>query len=271
MPKILEKVRPIETGLLQIKILAMLYEKSSSAMKNKIKKILLHKIIFLVHKIGVGSAGSLKFMDVKYKPGLDEIDIDRTLEEEPINNALSYENIYCYEKIKQKDSYILMLDVSNSMYQEKIAVATIATGVFARKLKDELHGVLVFSRNVKIIKKFHEPNILQNLVDRMLDIQTEGATNIRLALQKGYEMLSSSKTSQKIGILVTDGWATVGGDPVEIAKRFEKLHVLGISFGIGGSDPTLNAKMARTGRGKYMHVKNFDDLPLAIAKILRNK
>jgi len=271
VPEILEKLALLETSLLQIKILAILYEKSSSEMKNKIKKILLQKIIFLVNKIGVGPSGNLKSMVVEYKPGLDEIDIDRTLEEEPMNNTVKYESIYCYEKIKQKGSYILMLDISNSMYQEKIAVAAIATGVFARKLKDELHGVLVFSRDVKIIKKFNEPNILPNLVDRMLEVQTGGATNIRLAIQKGYEMLCSSRTSQKIGILVTDGWATIGGDPVEVAKRFDRLHVLGISFGRGGSDPVLNAKMARAGKGKYMHVKNFDDLPLAIAKILRNK
>ena len=127
---------------------------------------------------------------------------------------------------------------------------------------------MTFAREVEIIKSIHEPNDVEMLVNRMLDIRSGGATNIRKALLSGLELLKESKTMLKTGILVTDGWATVGGDPVEIAAKYDRLHVLGISFGFGGCDPAANMLMAKKGNGHYKYVNAFDDLPIAISKIL---
>ncbi len=263
--------KSLETGMLQIKLLSMIQERASTTKKEEIRKILLQKITYLSQKIAAGPTGITKTIVTQYRPGLDEIDVDRTLEEQLGHNALQYENIYCHEKIKQKSSYVLMLDVSNSMHQEKVAIATIATGVFAHKLRNDNHGVLTFAKDVNIIKDTSDQNILTKLVDKMLNIKSGGSTNIRLALIKGLELLEKGKSQLKTGIIVTDGWATTGGDPVEIASKYDRLHVLGISFGLGGSDPITNMNMAKKGKGKYLHVQKFDDLPLAITKILTNR
>lgn len=249
----------------------MIQERADFTRKLEIRKLLLQKIMFLSRKIAAGASGIIKTVVSKYRPGLDEIDVDRTLEEQLGHHTLEYENIYCHEKIKQKSAYVLMLDVSNSMHQEKIAVASIATGVFASKLRNDFHGVLTFARGADIIKHISEPNKLEQLVNKMLDIKSGGATNIREALIEGLALLNESKTMLKTGILVTDGWATIGGDPAEIAFRYDRLHVLGISFGLGGSDPAANSVMAKKGKGKYMYVGAFDDLPTAISKILTNR
>jgi len=268
---LLDIVKNLETGMLQIKLLSMIQERADIVKKIEIRKMLLQKISYLSQKIAAGPAGIVRSIITQYRPGLDEIDVDRTLEEQLGHKALQYENIYCHEKVKQKSSYVLMLDVSNSMHKEKVAIATIATGVFSYKLRNDYHGVLTFAKDVNIIKNLEEPNILTTLVDRMLDIKTGGSTNIRLALLKGLEMLQKRKATLKTGIIVTDGWATTGGDPVEVAAKYDRLHVLGISFGLGGSDPITNANMAKKGRGRYLHIQRFDDLPLAITKILTNK
>ncbi len=267
----MDLVKNLETGMLQIKILSMVQERADPIKKEEIRKMLLQKITYLSQKIAAGPTGITKSIVTRYRPGLDEIDVDRTLEEQLGHRALEYENIYCHEKIKQKSSYVLMLDVSNSMHQEKIAVATIATGVFAQKLRNDNHGVITFAKDVNTIKDVKDPNILPALVDRMLKIKSGGSTNIRLALLKGLEMLDKTKSKLKTGIIVTDGWATTGGDPVEIAARYDRLHVLGISFGLGGSDPITNKNMAKKGRGKYIHIQRFDDLPFGIVRILTNK
>jgi len=233
--------------------------------------MLLQKITFLSRKIAASASGITKTVVTRYRPGLDELDVDRTLEEQIGSPSLDYENIYCHERIKQKSSYVLMLDVSNSMHQEKIAVGAIATGVFASKLRHDYHGVLTFAREARVIKHINEQNNLKLLMDSMLDIKSGGATNIREALLQGLVLLDESKTMSKTGIIVTDGWSTVGGDPVEIAAKYDRLNVLGISFGLGGSDPATNSQMAKKGRGRYMYVGKFEDLPVAITKILTNK
>ena len=53
--------------------------------------------------------------------------------------------------------------------------------------------------------------------------------------------------------------------------QYDRLHVLGISFGLGGSDPATNAAIARKGRGRYLYITAFDDLPLAISRILAGR
>ncbi len=269
--EIIEKAKTLETGLLQVKLLSMLQERADISRKIKLRRMLLQKITYLSQKIAAGASGITRTVVTQYRPGLDEIDVDKTLEEQLGHPTLNYEHIYCTERIKQKSAYVLLLDVSNSMHQEKIAIATIATGVFASKLKNDLHGVLTFSRSSRVVKHISEQNNLEILVDRMLGIKSGGATNIRDALIQGLFLLGESKTMLKTGIIVTDGWATVGGDPVEISRKYDRLHVLGISFGLGGSDPQTNMLMAQHGRGRYMYVQRFDDLPLAITKILTSR
>ena len=94
---------------------------------------------------------------------------------------------------------------------------------------------------------------------------------MRKALLKGLEIFEESEYRQKRGIIVTDGRATLGGDPVETASQYDRLDVMGLSFGLGGSDPSTNALMAKKGKGKYMYMKKFDDLPMAISRILSGK
>jgi Mg-chelatase subunit ChlD len=269
--EIIENAKTLETGLLQVKLLSMLQERADISRKIKLRRMLLQKIVYLSQKIAAGASGITRTAVSQYRPGLDEIDVDKTLEEQLGHPTLNYEHIYCTERVKQKSAYVLLLDVSNSMHQEKIAIATIATGVFASKLKNDFHGVLTFSRSAHVVKHISEPNNLEILVGRMLGIKSGGATNIRDALIQGLSLLGESKTMLKTGIIVTDGWATVGGDPVEISRKYDRLHVLGISFGLGGSDPQTNILMAKHGRGRYMYIQRFDDLPMAITKILTSR
>jgi Mg-chelatase subunit ChlD len=269
--ELINVVKNLQPGILQVKLLAMLQERADIKRKIEIRCLLLQKILYLSRKIAAGASQMTRSVVSRYRAGLDELDVDRTLEEQIGYRTFRYENIYCHEKVQQKSAYVLMLDVSNSMHQEKIAVGAIATGVFASKLKNDYHGVLTFANTATVIKHVSESNNLETLLDRMLDIKSGGATDIRRALLEGLSLLREAKTMSRTGILVTDGWATVGGDPVEIAAKFDRLHVLGISFGLGGSDPVTNRLMAKKGGGRAMYVGSFEDLPLAITRILTDR
>jgi Mg-chelatase subunit ChlD len=233
--------------------------------------MLLKQVMHLSQKIAAGSSGTYKTCVTEYRPGLDEIDVERTLEEQLGHRDLAWESIYCREKVRQERGYVLLLDVSNSMQKEKIAIGAIATGVFASKLRMDRHGVLVFADDATTIKPMTEANDLEQLMNRMLDIRSGGATDMRRALLKGLEILEESEHRQKRGIIVTDGRSTRGGDPVEIASNYDRLDVMGLSFGLGGSDPSTNAQMAKRGRGRYTYIKQFDDLPMAIGRILSRR
>jgi len=261
----------MEAGFLQARLLSMVLDRAALGKKLKIRKMLLKKVMYLSQRIAAGTSGTYKTCVTEYRPGLDEIDVERTLEEQLGDRGLESENIYCREKIRQERGYVLLLDVSNSMQKEKIAIGAIATGVFASKLRKDRHGVVSFAEEAETIKPMTEANDLERLMDRMLDIQSGGATNIRKALLKGLEIFKESEYRQKRGIIVTDGRSTLGGDPVEVASKYDRLDVMGLTFGLGGSDPVTNAQMAKNGKGRYMYIKKFDDLPMAIGKILSGK
>jgi magnesium chelatase subunit D len=261
----------MESGFLQARLLSMVLDRAEPAKKLKIRKMLLRKVMYLSQRIAAGTSGKYKTCVTEYRPGLDEIDVERTLEEQLGHCRFEAEDIYCREKIRQERGYVLLLDVSNSMHKEKIAIGAIATGVFASKLRKDRHGVVAFAADARTIKPMTEANNLERLMDRMLDIQSGGATNMRKALLKGLEIFEESEYRQKRGIIVTDGRATLGGDPVETASKYDRLDVMGLSFGLGGSDPSTNALMAKKGKGRYMYIKKFDDLPMAISRILSGK
>jgi Mg-chelatase subunit ChlD len=271
LDELLDAIRAMETGFLQARLLSMVLERAARENRLKIRKMLLKEVMYLSQRIAAGTSGTYKTCVTEYRPGLNEIDLERTLEEQLGHRRLESENIYCRERIRQERGYVLLLDVSNSMQKEKIAIGAIATGVFASKLRKDRHGVVAFADDARTIKPMTEANNLEQLMNRMLDIQSGGATNIRKALLKGLEIFEESEHRQKRGIIVTDGRSTLGGDPVEIASKYDRLDVMGLSFGLGGSDPSTNAQMARKGRGRYRYIEKFDDLPMAIGEILSGR
>jgi Mg-chelatase subunit ChlD len=224
--------------------------------------------IFAV-QIACKGIGSVKYEYVQFKPGLEDFDIEQTCENISSNNQLNYNDIVSIEKSNRKSAVIFILDISNSMQMEKIVAAAVAIGVLAIKLKDDYHSVIAFKDDPQIIKNMREELTTETLIDRILDLKPGGCTDIRQALEKGLEVLNDINIQDRIGIIITDGWVTRGGDPIEIAKKYTKLHVIQVPLGIGGGDFQVCKNIAKAGRGKYSYIHDFQKLPRALNTILR--
>jgi uncharacterized protein with von Willebrand factor type A (vWA) domain len=159
------------------------------------------------------------------------------------------------------------------MKREKIVIAAVTVAVLANKLRNEHYSVIVFRDHPRIIKSIEENLDVETLIDRILDLQSGGSTNIEEALQKGLEELDKLQhirvLQERMGILITDGWATVGGDPVRVAEKYLKLHVIRVPLGLGGGDPIMCEYIAKAGHGKYSYVHEFEELPQAIMSVFR--
>jgi uncharacterized protein with von Willebrand factor type A (vWA) domain len=164
---------------------------------------------------------------------------------------------------------VLMLDTSNSMQREKILIATLAIGVLAYRLKGENYAILTFNDEVNVVKPIEKEMTLEALLDKMLEVQPKGITNIKLALENGLRQLSKQVAHEKLGIIATDGWATTGGDPVEVASKYTRLHVIQVPMGIGGGDDRTCIAMANATKGRRVYVRHFLELPRAVLEILR--
>ena len=96
-----------------------------------------------------------------------------------------------------------------------------------------------------------------------------GLTNVEDSLKKGIQQLNHSTAKDKVGIIIT-GTATTqpGKDPTHLAAQYPKLFVIMIKS--HDSRPELCEQMATLGKGKFVAVDTFEEVPRILRNILRD-
>jgi uncharacterized protein with von Willebrand factor type A (vWA) domain len=204
----------------------------------------------------------------EYRVGLDEMDVEETIENQMTYGELSYQSLVMLDKRQKKRAVSLILDISNSMQMYKILIAVLAVGVLAIRLRGEHYSVLAFNSEVEVIKEMESEIPLEVMLERMLRLRPQGSTDIKKGLDEGLRQLSKNMSLEKIGIIATDGWATAGDPPAPVAAKYSRLHVIQVPIGMGGGDDETCKGMADSGRGRRICIDDFEDLPRAIMEIL---
>lgn len=66
-------------------------------------------------------------------------------------------------------------------------------------------AILTFINDVDVIKPMDQDMTIETFLYKMLEIWSEGATNIGLALEIGLQQLSKEVASERLGIFASDG------------------------------------------------------------------
>jgi len=204
-----------------------------------------------------------------YAPGrLGEIEVEMTTEELLSKRDIDASALIIESKIPKKMACILMLDSSLSMSGDKLAMATASLGVLAYKLKSIDYSVIVFDNVARVMKQLYQKVAVESLVGDLFDVPAMGLTNIEDALSKGIRELNHTIAKDKFGILITDGNYTAGKDPAVLAAQYPKLLVIMIKS--HDSRPELCEQMAELGKGKFVAVDPFEELPRILRDLLRD-
>jgi Mg-chelatase subunit ChlD len=195
----------------------------------------------------------------------DEIELDRTMERIVENRVFSYENIFVLDRKRHEKAAVIMIDASGSMQGLNLSIAAIAASSLAMNLnyKDE-YSVILFSEKINLFKRIDQSKHLDEVISGILNILPEGRTNIGAGLSAGLKELQRTNLQHKIGILLTDGWQNVGPDPIKIALKFPRLHVINLPRG----DPVLSKKIAEVGKGYFIPINDMLDVSKAIVTCL---
>jgi hypothetical protein len=90
-------------------------------------------------------------------------------------------------------------------------------------------------------------------------------------LEKGLKELNKVRdiTKNKFGILISDGNYNRGDDPLEIAKTYPKLHVIGMPAD-NDADRGIDTcrDLAKAGNGKFYAVEDYKEIPRALINLL---
>jgi len=233
------------------------------------RKILSRTIVRMAAQIVGRGISPTEYVNVPFQPGLEEFNLEETLENKLGKDFLDYQDIVCVERRRKKKAFSLILDASNSMQMEKIVIAALAVGVFAYRFLDDHYSVITFKDSAQLLKSIKDSPDMEKLIDKMLDLQPGGLTNIEDALHKGLEELEKFRELESAGVLITDGWVTKGRDPIEIAEKYPRLHVIQVPLAVGGGDSEMCINLAKAGRGKYSYVHDFYELPRAIMNTMK--
>jgi len=207
--------------------------------------------------------GSGLLRSVPYRDGLDDIDLDRTLEVMSERPILEDEDIIVRERLRTERAIVLIVDVSGSMRDERIRTAAASAGALAGEFGRDDLAVLTFWSDAAWLSHFGAEVTPHRLLDSLLAIPTRGLTNIALPLELAARELGGRSAADARVLLLSDCVHNAGPDPRPIAARLPRLDIL---LDVAGErDLDLARQLARAGRGRLRPVRTHRDVAPALS------
>lgn len=195
-----------------------------------------------------------------------ELNIDETLDNIAVKPHPDASDIIVDYKEQKRLDCALMLDTSLSMSGKKLALLAVAATVLAYKLPPEDFSIVAFESTANTLKKMRITMPVEKIAEKILDVPAVGYTNIESALSEGLSQLGRGRHKNRVGILISDGKYTAGGDPIPVAAGYRALHV--VLVGDFNTDPENCNAMAATGHGKVYRAPNFQSLPRTLHRLI---
>ncbi|MHA2281230.1 MAG: VWA domain-containing protein [Promethearchaeota archaeon] len=221
-----------------------------------------------------GIRGQFKKSVPYYQIGMPEFSLDETIQHNPLkihDKNLSYKDIFGIVRKRQKRKIVLILDTSGSMYGRLLLNAALTTSVLAYNMEKEDYAIVLFNSTAMTLKKINQKKTTLKIIDDILDSEAVGFTNIQLGLEKGLSELNKTREERKsrFGILISDGVFNRGKNPIEIAKLYPKLHVIGMPAENDAAQGIRTCReIADAGRGKFYAVTDYKEIPRALIELL---
>ncbi|MFX1322652.1 MAG: VWA domain-containing protein [Promethearchaeota archaeon] len=264
-----------ESGEFMPEIYFFIRRPISEKYKKIFRRLARQSILKLSLKItSKGIRGQYKKTVPYYQIGMPEFNMDETIQHNPLkilNRSLSYRDIYGIERKRQKRKVALILDTSGSMYGRLLLNAALTTSVLAYNMEKEDFAIVLFNSTAMVMKKINQKKPISSIIDDILDSEAVGFTNIYIGLEKGLKELNKIKENRKnrFGILISDGISNRGQDPIELAKKYPKLHVIGMPAENDADRGIETCRdLAQAGRGKFYAVKDYKEIPRALIELL---
>jgi len=205
----------------------------------------------------------------EYIPGMD-FDLEETLENFMEKCfIINYEDIVGISRERRRSYGVVIIDTSGSMHYEKIINAALTASVLTYMMRYDNYSIIIFNTKAYLLAGFDNKKTADKVIDQILETEAIGYTNISEALKLGLDELKKIKNRNKWAILITDGNYNRGGDPRIWAMKFPRLHVI--------ATPSLKEKwglkvckeLAEKGRGRYIKVSKYSEIPRILAKMLK--
>ncbi|GAB3361315.1 Mg-chelatase subunit ChlD [Blastococcus aggregatus] len=206
-----------------------------------------------------------KLASLPYRGAADEIDLDRTLENLAGKPFPEDEDVVVRERIRQRRSVVLVVDVSGSMKGERVRTAAAAVGALAGELAHDRLAVVAFWSDAAVLARLGEPVEPLEILDTLLRVPAQGLTNVSFALEVAGRQLAGVLPRDARVLLLSDAVHNAGPDPRAVAARLPRLDVLLDTS--GEKDVDLGRDLARAGRGQLRLIRDHRDVAGALSAV----
>ncbi len=195
-----------------------------------------------------------------------ELNVEQTIENILVKPYPDGSDVVVDRRIQKRLDCALMLDTSLSMGGEKLALLAVAATVLAYRLPSEDFALVAFESTASTLKRVRVKMSADEVAKSVLEVPAMGYTNIEAALLEGIRQLVPGRHKNRVGILLTDGKYTAGGDPIPAASRFRMLHV--VLLGDFNTDRDMCSAIAAAGHGRVYKASSFANLPRTLHRLL---
>ena len=209
---------------------------------------------------GVGELVSLPWTG-----GSDELDLERTLDAIAGDPFPETTDVVVRERVRQRRSVVLVVDVSGSMKGERVRTAAATVGALAGQLARDRLAVVAFWSDAAVLVQLGEQVAPLAVLDLLLRVPTQGLTNVSFALEVAGRQLVGVPARDARVLLLSDCVHNAGPDPRLAAKRLPRLDLLLDTS--GEQDVELGRDLARAGRGRCRLVRDHRDVAPALAAL----
>lgn len=210
--------------------LIQLYSLTKKQLSFKFRKEILDKIIpFITEKAkriylkGIASSVA-RFKN--YEPG-DQWDLEMTMQRMLSSGSglPTYDNIVVREPEKRKRSIVICIDKSLSVLQH-IHQIVLTASVLSLTVKRDNLAIIGFDSEAQLLKKMAETTHPNEIVRKILDLESRGKTNISEALELAHNELKQGSALERIIYLISDLERTAGKNPLPFIKRTKDFRVI---------------------------------------------
>ena len=191
-----------------------------------------------------------------------ELDVDASLEvllaATSSGRAPALEDLRATQWGRPATAVCLVVDRSGSVGGDRLAAAALAAAVVALRAPAD-HSVVAFSDTALVLKAQDEQRPVERVVDALLALRGHGTTDLALALDTARRQLARSSASRRTTVLLSDGRATEGADPLRAARSLDDLVVVA-----PGDDADEARSLAARAGARFEVLTGPSDVPRAL-------
>ncbi|MGW5515116.1 vWA domain-containing protein [Nocardia africana] len=202
---------------------------------------------------------------MRWQGSTDEIDLDATFQAVAGNPVPTSDDVMVRERVRDRRSIVLVVDMSGSARGEKIRTAAATVGAVVGELGRDDLAVVAFWSDAALVAELGERLAPATVVDRLLSLPVAGLTNLTFALDVARRQLAGRSPVDARVVLLSDCVHNAGPDPRGVAALLPRLDVL-IDLS-GENDLELGRDLSAIGGGRCRVVRDHHGVAGALMEI----